>query len=355
MTEGDSTEDKARALFEGLLARAEGKIRPDEPDLLVDDDDFDIDPVAVAAALGAPETGMVVVRELGDPQSRGAKELFVRFQSAIGQELPFAGKPAPATQVKEALVSRYPWAEEASSMIAGQVALATTASRTGITLPPLLLVGPPGSGKSSLLAMLAEVLELPSRIVPCGGSADTGGLQAVSRGWSTAQPSGLFMAMHDAGCANPLVVLDEVDKSTSIDGKNGSVSGALISLLSDASRFFDNCLMADVDLSAVTFGATANSLKALPPALLDRFSVVEIPRPRPEHFPMLLREGLRGEAKRLGVPEWSLPQLDGYDAAAIKETWLKSGRSLRALTRCLRLVLGSKAMQAQIDGPSRMN
>ena len=115
-----------------------------------------------------------------------------------------------------------------------------------------------------------------------GSASDTGGLQAVSRGWSSALPCGPVVAMHRYQCANPVLLIDEIDKAKDAMN-NGHIWTTLLSMLNGDGHYFDSCLMSNVDLRYVNFWATANDIHELPRPLLDRFVIVQIPSPGIEH------------------------------------------------------------------------
>src|SRR3546814_12151380 len=107
--------------------------------------------------------------------------------------------------------------------------------------------------------------------------------------------------MAEHACPNPALILDELDKGTDIGGRNGSAVAAALGMLTGPTAFWDSCLLAPADVSHVTFLATANNLARLPSELLDRFSVLEFPRPAPEPFHLVLDANRNAEADRTGV------------------------------------------------------
>ena len=171
-------------------------------------------------------------------------------------------------------MSKFPWASEAVELVLGEIALKQVYGdpRLSSVLKPFLLVGQPGSGKTKFATSLGELLDLPMDIVS-GGVSDTGGLEAVSRGWSSTLPCGAFLAMHRHKCANPVILIDEIDKAKD-SASNGHIWTTLLSMLNGDGRFYDSCLMSNVDLRFVNFWATANDISKMPLPLIDRFVVI---------------------------------------------------------------------------------
>lgn len=213
-----------------------------------------------------------------------------------------------------------------------------------VRLPPILLEGETGSGKTTIALELAEAIGVHSTLISCGGVADSGGLVATTRGWTTNRPSAPFLAMAQSGVANPVVVLDELDKGTPARSQNGSVWASALSMLEKSDRYNDSCLQADVDLSAITFLATANNSKVLPEELRDRFVVIKIPRPRPEDFPIVLKGALEEEAKALRTDVDLLPGLDRDDRAFLRDIFARQRNSLRTFRKAIAMMLAEKAI-----------
>lgn len=289
-------------------------------------------------------TGRVVLHEIGDPKSKDGLELQKRFKHVVGVELPYAGvMPAPG-EIAARIIARWPWATDAARFIEGRMALMRHAFSDFVRLPPILLEGETGSGKTTIALELAEAIGVHSTLISCGGVADSGGLVATTRGWTTNRPSAPFLAMAQSGVANPVVVLDELDKGTPARSQNGSVWASALSMLEKSDRYNDSCLQADVDLSAITFLATANNSKVLPEELRDRFVVIKIPRPRPEDFPIVLKGALEEEAKALRTDVDLLPGLDRDDRAFLRDIFARQRNSLRTFRKAIAMMLAEKAI-----------
>ncbi len=241
--------------------------------------------------------GVVVVDTIGDIDSREGKDLKRRYEHIIKKKLPYKGDGEKIAEIHQKLIQKYPWAENVVDFICGQLALMKCVEerRNFLIMPPFLLEGNPGGGKTRFLKDLCELISLPVTLIACGGTADSGGILPVARGWATARVSGPVQAISEGKCANPVIILDEIDKASrpNNSGQNGSVTGALLSMIGGGQEcFYDNCLMADVNLSGVGFTGTANDRSTIPEALKDRFMILKMPDPKPEDFDVIFKQVL---------------------------------------------------------------
>lgn len=292
--------------------------------------------------------GLVVVPEVGDSSSGEGANIKKRFAHIVGRVLPSRRIYMPAPdEIGNAILAEWPWATSVASHIEAMLTSQRYVRLARPLLKPMLFVGLPGSGKTALAIKIAELFGLPSHVVAVGGTADAGGLSAVARGWSTSRPCGPVMAISHHMCCDPAIIVDELDKSQSLTARNGSVAGALLGMLSAPGRFNDTSLMADVDLSQVTFMATSNSISALPEALLDRFSIFNVPRPSAEHFDVILANVEMRYAKELGVHVGVLPVLDPDERELMRRTFLTKSGSLRDIERAYRHVVSVAAKRLE--------
>jgi hypothetical protein len=297
----------------------------------------------------SPANGTVVVPYIGDALSKEGREIQKRYGHFVGVALPTLGELPNPAELESEFIEKFPWEPGLARWLKGQVALQRQAGRQGVVLPHLLLVGPSGSGKTTMLEWLVRKCKIPCQTIPVGGTNDAAGLAGVARGWLTAQPSMVTLMMADNGCANPCIILDELDKGVEMASRNGSVVGTLLALLQPpADGWRDPYLMAPVDLSQVTFMGSANDMRLMPTMLRSRMTVRPVSAPGPEHFDTLLPGVIEHAAAKLSLSSEMMPWFSGLDREWMRSMYVASGCNIRHLEQAYGVLIGDRAADEEM-------
>jgi hypothetical protein len=307
----------ARALRSGLTRPARSALR--------------LDPVARTLTLTpCLEIGSRIFEERGDETDRRF-DVLTTPMPLVGGDMLLPGSGG-LLRLVDAVLERVPWHGEALRPIARQLLLALYAGRPWLHWRPLLLWGPPGSGKSHLARTIAEVSGGFSAILDLAGTTDARTLEGTARGWLSAQPCWPVLMMARSGIANPLLILEEVDKAR--QSGNGSALDVLLTMLepSTAARYFDRYLLSEIDLSQVCWVLTCNDPRRLPSSLLSRLEVVQVPPPAPRHFGLLLVSLIASARRRMGLADEPMPAFARWVGPTLMRAYLRH-RSVRRLAR----------------------
>ena len=258
-------------------------------------------------------------------------ETIKRFNSVINTLLPLVPVP-PLVDVRNQLRLEFPYAFDVVDF-----ALADLVGRTTVRLRPILLVGPPGGGKTRFSRRLGELLGIS--VWRCDANQSDGAtFGGTERRWNSAEPCHAFLAIARAGHGNPMVLLDEIEKAATRTDY-GRLWDSLLSFLEPESsaRYPDPTLQTPLNLSHVSFVATANSLGHMPAPLCDRFRIVDFPQPRPEDLDALLPAVIADLAAERGLDLRWIEPLSGVERDAVARNW--RGASVRRLRRVVDVVL----------------
>lgn len=293
---------------------------------------------------------MAIEPERGDVLAVGLQDAY----GALTGELPLRGAEVMvptatgAVGICDRLRASLPWMGAAVDVVERQLRVAVWAGRPWLAWRPLCLVGPSGVGKSHLAREIGRIGGVGHAALDLGAMSDAAALVAVSRGWTNAKPCWPAQMMASSRCANPVLTLDEIDKAGG-SRRNGDPLAALLGMLepSTARTYFDTCLMCGVDLSQVCWIVTANDPSRLPGPLASRLDIVEVGRPGPEHFDVIMAGVMLAMAARWGVPPASMPELPTRARSVLREAFA-SHRSVRRLKRQVEDVVA-----ALVAGPRR--
>lgn len=245
-------------------------------------------------------------------------------------------------QALDDVVTRCPTFAEVVDIIRAELRAARRAERAP-QVPPLLLLGDPGVGKTHFCRLLAQALGAQHHTLcfdsPIAGSALTG----VDPQWGTGKPGLLIDAICASSCANPIIVLDEIDKA--LRGRNDAPLGPLHSLLERPSAMQFRDIFADFrfDASLVTWVATANDPQRIPSTIRSRFTEITIGAPTGaqaiELATAIMTDVIRAEAP---------PDFDQISHALCVELAHLTPRELkRALSAAIRRAVDNGRMHAQ--------
>jgi ATP-dependent Lon protease len=292
---------------------------------------------SVAGAIAATDTAVaddhLIVCRMDEAAMKNPKmrELIAPFKAVINTRLPLL--PVPSLhEVRSKLLFEFPYAKTIIDF-----ALADLVGRRTIRLRPLLLVGPAGGGKSRFARRLGETLGLGVWRVDAARS-DGAVFGGTDKRWHSAEPCHPFLAVAQAQNACPLVLVDEIEKAPT-RSDYGRFWDCLLGFLETetAARYPDPALQVNLDMSHVSFVATANSIDPLPLPLRDRFRIVIFPKPTDGDLDALLPAVTRDLARENGLEAGWIEPLTGFERDAIAAHW--HGGSVRRLRLVVEAVL----------------
>ena len=309
--------------------------QPKEQSLGFGEQSSDEDSLAEAdqhAAVMCPS--VVVIREKFALRDKITDQSVIKAHEMAAQPIRLfdLDNAAEPNRVIEILENEFPYMQDIPREM-----LSRTRVGKGFSLRPFLLVGEPGIGKSYFARRICQVLGIPFRLISMPATADSS-FAGTSKQWNSARMSVPLQAVVQFEVANPLLILDEIDKISTGD-VNGSPVASILPLLDRATSSYiqDICLETAVDLSRVCYIATANKTKAMHPALLDRFEILHIPAPRKEDLPFLATN--LAMAMKDDHPD-AVYGLDENEIKSLSAHW--DGGSMRRLSRMVNAVLRAR-------------
>lgn len=245
--------------------------------------------------------------------------------------------------VRRQLVTEFPYAVRIIDTMLMPTLRRVSAGKTGIVIEPTLLHGGPGLGKSRFARRFAELLGLHAKTVCVAASADDQ-IFGLSRGWTSAHGSIVLDACRDSLSANPVIILDEIDKAIA-GSLNGNVQNKILPFLerSENATYHEPFLAVPCDFSMVGWILTANELETISAPLRSRLRTLQMPEPLPDHVPAIVNAMMKDITQEQELdPVW-LPKLDHIEIEALQRAY-QQHYSIRVLRRQLEALLDARTM-----------
>ena len=218
--------------------------------------------------------------------------------------------------------SEFPWFHNATYELLSHIA-SSHANNSPLSFPPILLSGQPGIGKTRWAKKIAGITDpRASIVIPLAGVSTTMNILGCDQVYEGSCPGGWYDAIQQSQIANPIMVLDEIDKTA---GVNFNPAMAYLSFLEkeNARQFFCPYFRKSLDLSTINYICTANDIKAIPQPLIDRMIEVKCPLPKwrdiEARIPSFVNEAMDGKVP----PETYAPDMDQIRAVFERQQSLR--------------------------------
>lgn len=233
----------------------------------------------IAACLALKHRRFIGFEEL--PEARRAPVVRLARE---GADLFGPNDPHQVDELFATLHDQSPWMSELSTYLMRHLRARLDAGQPGLKIPPLLLVGSPGCGKSQYALSLANLANVVWRRIDVGSGSAGFRIVGTERGWGSAGAGIPVQTVCETGSANPLFIVDEVDKSGTIYSQSGTSTSLVTSLLemlepATAAQFECPYFRIPFDLPHANWVLTANDISTVPAPLKDRCRVFAIPDP----------------------------------------------------------------------------
>ena len=277
---------------------------------------------------------VVVCPKLEVKNNSKLKDAVQGHEHMLGQPMPLAAT-SDLPGRRKALLAEFPYAQNVIDFVLGDLT-----SKPTVTIRPVLLTGTPGSGKTHFARRFAHYFGLHVWSVDCAGS-DGSVFAGTDRRWFSAEPSHPFLAMSRGRQANPLVILDELEKAPTRQDY-GRMWDSLLPFLDPGSNKAaqDKCLQVPIDASHINYIATANRVDQLPWPLKDRLRMIAFPEPEPEHLPVLIQPLMAELAASRSLDPRYIGPLSEEDQAFLATRW--KGGSVRRLSRLIEAIINAR-------------
>lgn len=287
-----------------------------------------------------PSDHVIVARMSADEMKNyRVKEILGSLKNVVNVPLPLVAVP-PLHEVRSKLLFEFPYAARVIDLV-----LSDLVGRRVVQLRPIILVGEPGGGKSRFVRSLGQALGLHVWRTDC--SRSDAAFAGTDRRWHTAEPCHPFLAVVRSKTGGPLVLLDELEKAPSSSSSSvGRLWDCLLSFTEPetSARYPDPALQVNLDLSRISFVATANNLDPLPGPIRDRFLVVTFPKPGAADLDALLPAVMVDLVKDRGLDQRWIRPLDENEHVAVAKLW--QGGSVRRLRRIVEVILRERDLSA---------
>lgn len=196
--------------------------------------------------------------------------------------------PPPDMHSLDALERDFPHCVHVVALLRRRAALSRCSTTHSFRLPPLLLTGEPGTGKTAFATRVAAAMRVPSSTIDMASLHTSFSIVGLDVGYSQGRAGAIWDLLQN-DCMSPVLILDELDKAHS-NGDGEDAAGFLYGLLepSTASRFVDAAIGLPIDASMVSWIATSNGTADIHPAILSRLTVIEVNCPTPAQMPAVV-------------------------------------------------------------------
>ena len=227
---------------------------------------------------------------------------FSYLNKLVGAKLPIVKNNLnDITFAKKTLIKKYPWLNNLTEYVFVKMEVFCSLNKdktTPVFFDPILLLGPPGIGKTAWACDFSELLGVPKLIIPLAGKSTAVGFRSSEAEYKNANPSPIMELLARHLIANPLIVLDEIDKIGS-SKNHGNVQDSALHFMDPTSNnsLFDDFFKSEVNMSKVMWICTANNINDITSPLLDRLDVLKVYSPNSNHAE-IITENILGEIEK---------------------------------------------------------